>query len=210
MLIGKVGEWSITGNGVLSNEEAATLENLVALQQRIMHEERETRQRLAHSLHKAKKHARRRGYEAGFEEASRQVTSAFVSHLKAWRNAERNLKTAIEKAVREALGEVPANGLLMKRIHQCLLAARESPVLRIHVHPAHFSLVDDVIVRFSREHGGLGCEVIADSHLLQDECRVETETGILNINFDRQVRAICAGIFAELRSGTDVTEAGSP
>ncbi|GGA23445.1 hypothetical protein GCM10010981_09700 [Dyella nitratireducens] len=210
MLIGKVGDWSILGNGVLSSEEAATLQDLVALQQRLLGEQRETRQRLAHSLHKAKKSARQKGYAAGFEEARKQVIAALAAHLKVWRNAEQHLSTGIEKAVREALGEIPASGLLMMRIHQCLLAARESPVLRIHVHPMHFSLVDDVIVRFNREHGRLGCEVIADNHLLQDECRVETETGILNIDFDRQARAIGEAILAELRDNAASAETGAP
>lgn len=209
-MIGKVGEWSILGNGVLSSEEAAFLQNLNALQGRLMEEARETRHRLARSLHKAKQNARQRGYEAGLEEAKVQVTTTFMAHLKLWKHAEKHLSTAIEKAVREVLGELPSNGLLMMRLHKCLLAARQSPILRIHVHPSHFQLVDDVVARFGREHGNLGCEVIADSHLLADECRVETETGILNIGFERQVRAMCDAVQLELRKASVIAEAEAP
>lgn len=210
MLIGKVGEWSILGNGVLSSEEAASLENLNALQGRLMEEARETRQRLALSLHKAKRNARRRGYEAGFEEAKDDVMTVLMAHLKLWRHAERHLSRAIEQAVREVLGELPSSGLLMMRLHKCLLAARQSPVLRIHVHPSHFPVVDDVVARFSREYGNLGCEVVADNHLLEDECRVETETGILNIGFERQVRAMCDAVQMELRKASVMTGAETP
>jgi len=210
VLIGKVCEWSILGSGVLSREEAASLQNLNALQGRLMDEARETRQRLARSLHKAKKSARQRGYDAGFEEAKKQVATALMVHLKLWTHAEKHLGTAIEKAVREVLGELPSNGLLMMRLHKCLLAARQSPILRIHVHPSHFLMVDDVVARFSREHGNLGCEVIADNHLREDECRVETETGILTIDFDRQVRAMCDAVQMELRKASVLTEAGAP
>jgi flagellar biosynthesis/type III secretory pathway protein FliH len=201
VIIAKVGEWSIHDAGILSSEETGAINDLKLFQERLFEESRETRRRLARALQRARQAARRKGYQRGWDDAARQIISAFVMHLKAWANVEKNLKLSVEKVVREALGDLPQGVLLLARIEKGLLAARQQPVIRIHVHPSVFPLVDGVVAKFNEQYGPSGCEVVADMRRHESECRIETEKGILEVDFDRQVRALSDALLLELKKG---------
>jgi flagellar biosynthesis/type III secretory pathway protein FliH len=210
VIIAKIGEWSIHDAGILSPEDAGAIDDLQSFQEQLCEESRETRRRLAKALQKARLSARRNGYQRGWNDAARQVLSAFAVHLKIWVNVEKNLRLSIEKVVREALGDLPQGALLLARIEKGILAARQQPVIRIHVHPSVFPLVDGVVAKFNEQYGPSGCEVVADMRRDESECRIETEKGILEVDFERQVRALADALLLELRKSFDHDRAVSP
>jgi flagellar biosynthesis/type III secretory pathway protein FliH len=199
VIVTRIGPWTVHGEAILSKEEASSLQGLQLLQERLDEELRQTRQRLAYALLKGRRSARRRGYEQGRKQAIKDVALAFARHMKVWSSAEKHLKGAAEQAIREALGAVPADALLIARINQGLLAARHNPVTRIHVHPSQFALVDRIVAALEAKYGRTGCETVSDLRLLAGEARIETETGVLEVSLDRQVRAICAALLRELK-----------
>ena len=201
MIIAKIGELSIHGSGILSNAELDAIDDIKLLHEKLTEENRQTRKRLAHALHKAKQSARQKGYKLGRSEGLKEALSAFSKHMKVWGSVESHLKASIGKVVREALGNFPPDVLLIARIQKGLLAARQNPVVRIHVHPSMFALVDGTVVKMDEQYGRSGWEVVGDTRLLESECRIETETGLIEVDFDRQVRAMCDALLHELRIG---------
>jgi flagellar biosynthesis/type III secretory pathway protein FliH len=199
VIITKIGEWSVHGGGILSSADLDALDDLALLQKRLFDEAKETRRRLAKALHKARSSARRKGYELGRGEAVARLFSMFALHLKVWGNAEKNLKSSIEKVLRDALGDLPKEALLLARIEKAILAARQQPVVRMHVHPSVFSLVDSVVRQFNEQYGQTGCEVVADLRQHESECRIETEKGVFEVDYDRQIKALCDDLLRELR-----------
>jgi flagellar biosynthesis/type III secretory pathway protein FliH len=115
----------------------------------------------------------------------------------------KNLKSSIEKVLRDALGDLPKEALLLARIEKAILAARQQPVVRMHVHPSVFSLVDSVVRQFNEQYGQTGCEVVADLRQHESECRIETEKGVFEVDYDRQIKALCDDLLRELRIGRE-------
>jgi len=203
VIIAKIGEWSIYGSGILSSEDMDALDNLGLLERRLSDASQDTRRRLAKALHKARGSARKKGYELGRNEAFAQISSLFAAHLKVWGGVEKNLKSVVERVLRDALGDLPKEALLLARIEQAILAARQQTVVRIHVHPSVFSLIDGVIQKINKQYGDAGCEVVADVRQHESECRIETEKGVFEVDYNRQVRALCDDLLRELKIDLD-------
>ena len=203
VIIAKIGEWSIYGSGILSSEDMDALDNLGLLERRLSDASQDTRRRLAKALHKARGAARKKGYELGRNEAFAQISSLFAAYLKVWGGVEKNLKSAVERVLRDALGDLPKEALLLARIEQAILAARQQTVVRIHVHPSVFSLIDGVIQKINKQYGDAGCEVVADVRQHESECRIETEKGVFEVDYNRQVRALCNDLLRELKIDLD-------
>jgi len=203
VIIAKIGDWSIHGSGIVPSDELDAIHDIRLLHDQLVEENLQTRKRLAKALHKAKQSARRKGYERGRSEALQEIISAFTQHMKVWGSVEKRLKASIAKVVGDALGNFPPDALLIARIQKGILAARQNPVLRIHVHPSMFALVDGMVAKFDEQHGRSGCEVISDTRLLESECRIETETGLIEVDFNRQVRALCDALLYDLRIGLE-------
>jgi flagellar biosynthesis/type III secretory pathway protein FliH len=203
VIIAKIGDWSIHGSGIVPSDELDAIHDIRLLHDRLVEENLQTRKRLAKSLQKAKQSARRKGYERGRNEGLQEIVSAFTQHMKVWGSVEKRLKLSVAKVVGDALGNFPPDALLIARIQKGILAARQNPVLRIHVHPSMFALVDGMVAKFDEQNGRSGCEVVSDTRLLESECRIETETGLIEVDFNRQVRALCDALLYELRIGLE-------
>lgn len=198
MIVARIGQWAVHSGAILSKDELGSLENLRLLHHQLEEESRQGRRRVAKALLKGRHAARRKGYEEGRAQALKDVTAAFSEYMKTWGNVDKHLKCATENAVRNALGGVATDVQLIARINQALLAARHNPVMRIHVHPSQFALVDRIITALEKKYGKSGCEAVSDSLLQHGDVRIETETGVLEVGFDRQVRAISAGLLHDL------------
>lgn len=198
MIITRIGQWTVHGGAIVSRNELDSLENLQLLQDQLEEESRQTRRRVASALLKGRHAARKKGYEEGRRQALKDVSAAFSKYIKTWSNVEKHVKSAADHAIREALGDVASDVLLIARINQALLAARHNPVIRIHVHPSQFALVDKIIAALETKHGKSGCETVSDALLGHGEVRIETETSVLEVGLDRQIRAISARLLHDL------------
>ncbi|RDS82787.1 hypothetical protein DWU98_06450 [Dyella monticola] len=210
MIIARIGSWTVHGSAISSKEDIDALDDVKRLHERLEEESRQTRRRLAAALSKGRFAARRKGYEEGYKQAISDAAGAFAAHMKLWRGAHKHLKLAAEKAIREALNGMDPDVLLIARINQGLLAARQNPLVRIHIHPSQFPIVDQAIAALDAKFGKTGCETVSDSRLQRGEVRLETDTGVLEVGFDRQVRAICTSLMRELDVQWKLEESHTP
>lgn len=162
-----------------AREVGDLVEGRVALQRA-----RDQAQRLLAEAKQIRDEARQKGYEEGLEAGSRESAARMIGLVSGSVNylvdREREVAAVVVATVTRVLGELDHDALILHSVRNALVGLRSQQRVTVRAAPGNANTLLDGLPHDYPEVEVLS--VVADDRLSGDECVIETDIGIVNIN----------------------------
>lgn len=136
-----------------------------------------------------------RGYQDGSEEGkagqTEKMVSATIESVHYFSEVENKLVNIVMLATKKILSNFDEVELTKGIIKQALDKVRNESKITLRVSPEHADTVRAQLKEITANYANIGfIDVVADSHIPQTTCKVETEMGSVDTSIDLQLQAL--------------------
>ena len=136
-----------------------------------------------------------RGYEDGAEEGkatqAEKMMSAMIESVHYFSEVENKLVDIVISSTRKILNSFDDVELTKGIVRQALDKVRNESRITLRVYPQHADAVRAELKEITSNYANIGfIDVVADSHIPETACKVETEMGSVDTSVDLQLRAL--------------------
>ncbi len=153
---------------------------------------REQARRLLAEAKQLRDEARQKGYEEGLEAGNRESAARMIGlisgSVKYLAEREREVAAVVVATVTRVLGELDHDALILHSVRNALVGLRSQQNVTVRAAPSNANTLLDGLPHDYPEVEVLS--VVADERLSGDECVIETDIGIVNINRNDFVSAL--------------------
>ena len=140
-----------------------------------------------------------RGYKDGSEEGkakqSEKMMSAMIESVNYFSEVENKLVNIVMSSTKKILSSFDDVELTKGVVRQALDKVRNESKITLRVYPEHADEIRTKLKEITANYTNIGfIDVVADSHIPETACKVETEMGSVDTSVDLQLRALHAAL----------------
>ena len=152
-----------------------------------------------------------RGYEDGSEEGkakqSEKMIGAMIESVHYFSEVENKLVDIVMSSTKKILDSFDDVELTQGIVRQALDKVRNESKITLRVYPEHAEAVRTKLREITANYANIGfIDVVADSHIPETACKVETEMGSVDTSIDLQLRALRTALSNNFASQVALSE----
>ena len=156
---------------------------------------------------KAFQQGKAEGVAEGRQAVGRLLTETAAAARSYWDGSERRLVAIVMDAVRRIIGDLDNDAAAVGMVERLVNEVRDEGKIRLYVSPRQRPAVEKRFTEILNPASGIATvEVIEDTEVEEDACRVETELGIVETSVEAQLEALQSAFEAYFAVGESVLE----
>ncbi|WP_153100500.1 FliH/SctL family protein [Paraburkholderia hayleyella] len=194
MMIYRLMDWHVAGDGLVSRRDFETVLHLHELRLALEEQSHRERSQQKSRLRTLYREARARGYQAGVAAATRDFGRVSARTALTYRSLEHDLVSTVVQVTRNIIGRFSQTRLVNAQVRRALETVQKHPVVALHVSKQALPGARKTLRALNRKTGIELLTLVENPQLEADACIIEADDSIIYTSLEMQLEALCDGV----------------